>query len=257
MELGLNGRRAIVTGGSKGLGLAIATELVREGAQVRICARNEEEVLAAVEALGPLADGRAVDVRDADQLAAFVDWAAQSLGGIDILVNNAGGAHPGTFETLQDEALVADFSIKVLSWFRAVKLALPWLKQSEAARIINIGSVYARMPDFKFFSTTVNRAAGLNFTKALAQELAPEGVLVNAVNIGCVKTPQWANIHAKRAPEKSEEQFFSDMAAEDIPLGRFGEPDEVSGVVAFLASDRASYLTGASIDVAGGMGRYA
>lgn len=257
MDLGLQGRRAIVTGGSKGLGLAIARELIREGAQVRICARNEEEVTGAVGQLGAAAGGRAVDVRDADQLGAFIAWAAEDMGGIDILVNNAGGAHPGTFETLQDESLVADFSIKVLSWFRAVKLALPWLRESSAARIINIGSVYARMPDFHFFSTTVNRAAGQNFTKALAQELAADGVLVNGVNIGCVKTPQWANIHAKRAPEKSEDQFFADMAAEDIPLGRFGEPDEVSGVVAFLASDRASYLTGASIDVAGGMGRYA
>ncbi|MFT3887432.1 MAG: SDR family oxidoreductase [Arachnia sp.] len=257
MDLGLNGRRAIVTGGSKGLGLAIATELVAEGATVRICARNADEVAAAVERLGDKADGRAVDVRNAEELASFVAWAAESMGGIDVLVNNAGGAHPGTFRTLEEESLVADFNIKVLSWFRAVKLALPWLTQSDAPRVINIGSVYARMPDFKFFSTTLNRAAGQNFTKALAQELAADGVLVNGVNIGCVKTPQWANIHAKRAPEKSAEEFFADMAEADIPLGRFGEADEVSGVVAFLAGARASYITGASIDVAGGMGRYA
>ena len=257
MDLGLNGRRAIVTGGSKGLGLAIATELVSEGATVRICARNAGEVAAAVAELGELADGRAVDVRDADELAAFVAWAAESMGGIDVLVNNAGGAHPGSFQTLEDESLIADFDIKVLSWFRAVKLALPWLRQSDAARIVNIGSVYARMPDFRFFSTTVNRAAGQNFTKALAQELAADGVLVNGVNIGCVKTPQWANIHSKRAPEKTAEQFFADMAEADIPLGRFGEAHEVAGIVAFLAGARASYITGASIDVAGGMGRYA
>ncbi|MBK7821739.1 MAG: SDR family oxidoreductase [Tessaracoccus sp.] len=256
MDLGLNGRKAIVTGGSKGLGLAIAKELVAEGATVRICARDADEVAAAVAGLGERADGRAVDVRDAAQLAAFVEWAAESMGGVDVLVNNAGGAHPGTFQTLDEEALVADFNIKVLSWFRAVKLALPWLRRSDAPRVINIGSVYARMPDFRFFSTTVNRAAGQNVTKALAQELATDGVLVNSVNIGCVKTPQWANIHAKRAPEKTAEQFFADMAEADIPLGRFGEAHEVSGVVAFLAGSRSSYITGASIDVAGGMGRY-
>ncbi len=251
MELGLDGRRAIVTGGSKGLGFAIAEELVAEGARVRICARSADEVADAVATLGERAAGRAVDVRDADQLAQFVEWAAEDMGGIDILVNNAGGAHPGTFETLTEDALVADFNVKVLSWFRAVKDALPWLKASDAARVINIGSVFAEAPDFRFLSTSVNRAAGLNLTKTLAQELAKYGVLVNVVNIGSVKTPQWANIHAKRAPEKSEEQFFADQSAA-IPLGRFGEPDEVAGVVAFLASDRASYISGASIDVAGG-----
>lgn len=257
MDLGLKGRKAIVTGGTKGLGRAIAEELLREGAEVRICARNADEVAAAVAELGAHAGGRAVDVREADQLADFVEWAAGDLGGLDILVNNAGGAHPGTFDALADESLVADFSVKVLSWFRAVKAAVPFLKQSNAARVINIGSVYSRMPDYRFFSTTVNRAAGQNLTKALAQEFAGDGILVNAVNIGCVKTPQWANIHAKRAPEKTADEFFTDMAADEIPLGRFGEPDEVAGAVAFLASDRASYITGAAIDVAGGMGRYA
>ena len=257
MDLGLKGRKAIVTGGTKGLGRAIAEELVREGAVVRICSRSADEVAEAVEALGAQAGGQAVDVREADQLAGFVEWAAGDMGGLDILVNNAGGAHPGTFEALADESLVADFSVKVLSWFRGVKAAVPFLKQSSAARVINIGSVYSRMPDYRFLSTTVNRAAGQNLTKALAQELAADGILVNAVNIGCVKTPQWANIHAKRAPEKTADEFFTDMAADEIPLGRFGEPDEVAGVVAFLASDRGSYITGAAIDVAGGMGRYA
>lgn len=257
MDLNLTSRRAIVTGGSKGLGFAIAEELIREGTIVRICARNSDEVASAVASLGEHADGRAVDVRDPEPLAAFITWAAESMGGIDILVNNAGGAHPGTFQTLSDDSLLADFNIKVHSWFRAVKAALPWLRQSPAARVINIGSVYSRMPDYRFFSTTVNRAAGLNLTKALAQELAADRILVNSVNIGCVTTPQWANIHAKRAPEKTADEFFAELAADEIPLGRFGKPDEVSGIVAFLASDWASYITGACVDVAGGMGRYA
>ena len=127
MDLGLNDRRAIVTGGSKGLGFAIARELLSEGAVVRICARNAGDVEAAVGRLGEGADGRVVDVRDAGQLNDFVAWAAESMGGIDVLVNNAGGAHPGSFETLSDESLLADFNIKVHTWFRAVKAALPWL----------------------------------------------------------------------------------------------------------------------------------
>jgi len=251
MDLGLSGRRAIVPGASKGLGFAIARELLAAGATVRLCARTPEEVDAAVADLGSGAAGQAVDVRDGDQLADFIAWAATDMGGLDVLVNNAGGAHPGTFSTLTEEALLADFNIKVLSWFRSVRTALPWLRQSEAARVINIGSVFAHSPDHRFLSTSVNRAAGLNLTRALAQELAPEGILVNCVNIGSVRTPQWANIHAKRAPEMSAEQFFADQAA-GIPLGRFGEPDEVAGVVAFLAGDRAGYVSGASIDVAGG-----
>ncbi|SHI96052.1 Enoyl-(Acyl carrier protein) reductase [Tessaracoccus bendigoensis DSM 12906] len=251
MELGLSGRRVIVTGASKGIGLAIAREFVAEGATVRICARSEPEIAEAAAQFGPSAAGRAVDVREADQLADFVEWAADDMGGLDVLVNNAGGAHPGTFETLTEEALVADFNVKVLSWFRAIKYALPWLKRSGAARVINIGSVFAEAPDYRFFSTSVNRAAGQNLTKTLAQELARYAILVNAVNIGSVRTPQWANIHARQAPDLPEAQFFAEQSA-TIPLGRFGEPEEVAGIVAFLASDRASYLSGACIDVAGG-----
>jgi NAD(P)-dependent dehydrogenase (short-subunit alcohol dehydrogenase family) len=102
----------------------------------------------------------------------------------------------------------------------------------------------------------VNRAAGLSFTKALAMEVAPDNVLVNAVNIGFVVTPQWENIRLRRAPELPPDEFFRELAAQEVPLGRFGSADEVSGLVAFLLSARASYITGASIDVAGGMGRY-
>ena len=122
--------------------------------------------------------------------------------------------------------------------------------------MINVNAVYARYPDHRFFATTVNRAACLNFSKALALELAPEGILVNSVNIGFVVTPQWQNIRQKRAPELSEDEFFRQWAADEVPLQRFGDVAEVSGIVAFLASGRASYITGASIDVAGGMGKY-
>jgi NAD(P)-dependent dehydrogenase (short-subunit alcohol dehydrogenase family) len=102
----------------------------------------------------------------------------------------------------------------------------------------------------------VNRAACLNLNKALAIEYGPEGILVNSVNIGFVVTPQWQNIRSKRAPELSQEEFFATLAAEEVPLGRFGDVSEVSGLVAFLASDRAGYISGASIDVAGAMGTY-
>lgn len=259
MDLGLGGRRAVVTGGSKGIGLAVACELVAEGAAVAICARNPDEVQTAADELtarGGTVHASVTDVTEPDQVEAFIAGAAQALGGIDILINNAGAAHPGTFETLTDEAWQGDLDVKLFSQIRCSRAALPHLRASSAARVININAIYARYPDPAFFATTVNRAACLNFSKALAIELGPEKILVNSVNIGFVVTPQWENIRQRRAPDLSAEEFFASLAGQEVPLGRFGDVDEVSGIVAFLASDRASYLTGTSIDVAGGMGRY-
>jgi NAD(P)-dependent dehydrogenase (short-subunit alcohol dehydrogenase family) len=259
MDLGITGRKAIVTGGSKGLGRAIAQELVDAGCDVAICARNADEVERAgreLKSSGRNVFAQTCDVTDPDQVKEFVSAAAEALGGVDILVNNAGGAHPGTFETLSDEDWRNDLDVKLFSMIWCSRAALPYLREGGFGRIININAVQAKSPDPRFFATSTNRAACLAFTKTLALELAPENILVNAVNIGFVMSPQWKNIHQKRAPELSEEEFFDKMAEVEIPLGRFGRDTEVSGVVAFLASERASFITGTSIDVAGGMGRY-
>ena len=255
MNLGLEGRRGIVTGGSKGLGEAIARELVAEGARVAICSRNEEEVRTTAEEVGA-AYAQAADVTDPGQVRDFVARSAEALGGIDFLVNNAGGAHPGTFETLTDEDWVADLDVKLFSLIRCSREVLPHMRAAGGGRIVNIGAVYSRYPDPTFFATSVNRAAGNSFTKTLAIEVAKDNILVNGVNIGFVVTPQWDNIHRRRAPDVPREQFFADLAAQEVPLGRFGRPDEVAGIVVFLLSARATYITGTSIDVAGGMGKY-
>lgn len=260
MELGLRGRRAIVTGGSKGLGFAIAAELLTEGACVAICSRHPDELAAAAEELSKEAAGtvfaRVCDVTDPEQVTTFTAAAAEALGGVDILVNNAGAAHPGRFETLTDEDWYGDYDVKLMSQVRCTRAALPHLRRSSAPRVININAVYARYPDPVFLATSANRAACLALAKALSMELATDGILVNSVNIGYVVTPQWDNIHRRRAPEQPAEEFFAQLAGDEVPLRRFGQPEEVSGMVTFLAGDRASYITGASIDIAGGMGKY-
>ena len=255
MKLGLEGRRGLVTGGSKGLGEAIARELVDEGARVAICSRNEQEVTATAEDIGATY-AQAADVTDPEQVRDFVARSTEALGGIDFLVNNAGGAHPGTFQTLSDEDWHADLDVKLFSLIRCSREVLPHMRAAGGGAIVNIGAVYSRYPDPTFFATSVNRAAGNSFTKTLALEVAKDNILVNAVNIGFVITPQWQNIHQRRAPELTPDEFFDRMARQEVPLGRFGTPDEVSGLVAFLVGGRAGYITGASIDVAGGMGKY-
>ena len=261
MDLGLTGRRALVTGGSKGIGLAVAAELLAEGASVAVCARTSDELRTAARGLRDRFPGAVIveqqaDVTDAAQVDDLMAHVVDRLGGLDILVNNAGGAHPGNFETLTDADWRADLDVKLFSQIRCFRSALPFLRESEAARVVNVNAVYAKYPDPAFFATTVIRAACLNLNKVLAQEFGSEGVLVNSVNIGFVDTPQWENIRARRAPDKTQEEFFGDLAAQEVPLGRFGTVDEVSGLVAFLAGSRASYITGAVIDVAGGMGKY-
>jgi len=246
----------VVTGGTKGIGLAVVKELLAEGARVAFCARDAEDVKRVADELGEAAHGSVADVTDAPAIDRFIATATEQLGGIDILVNNAGAAHPGNFESLSDADWQNDLDVKLFSQIRCTRAALPQLRLSVAPRVININAVYAKYPDPGFFATTVIRAACLNLTKVLAQQYGPVGILVNSVNIGFVITPQWQNIRAKRAPETPEEKFLADLAQEEVPLGRFGLPDEVSGVVAFLAGSRASYVTGAMIDVAGGMGKY-
>lgn len=260
MDCGLGGKVALVTGGSKGLGRAIALELAREGAQVALCARNAADLAATGQKIAA-ATGRdplrvVADVTVPDDIARFVDTAMERFSGIDVLINNAGRATPGAFATLTDADWQADLEVKLFAQIRCTRAVLPHLRARGGGRIVNINSIYGMMPDPAFFATSANRAACLNFSKALALELAPENILVNSVNIGFVDTPQWDNIWRRRAPEQPREEFLATLARQEVPLGRFGTAEEVAGIVVFLCGRHASYITGASIDVSGGMGRY-
>ena len=186
MELGLTGRRAVVTGGSKGLGKAIAAELLAEGAAVAICARHADELEETASELREAATaGQQLlalpcDVTDPARVSDFVAAATAALGGLDILVNNAGGARPGRFATLTDEDWHDDIEVKLFSQIRCIRAALPHLRASAAPRVININALYARYPDPAFLASSVNRASCLNLSKALSIELAARGSSLTA-----------------------------------------------------------------------------
>jgi len=258
MDLGLKGRVALVTGASMGIGEATAIELAGEGCDVAICSRHPEQlanVRDQVLSRGVQCVVAQCDVRKPDEIAALMNEVGRAYGRLDILVNNAGAATHGTFASLSDEQLLADYELKILGQLRCTRAALPLLEKSPAPRVINVNAIAGRVVMPGLFATTTHRASCYALNKALAWELADRKILVNSVNIGLVHTNQIERAHARRAPDVPLDKFMA-QAAQIVPLKRFGEPHEVSGLIAFLASDRAGFITGASIDVGGGQGAH-
>lgn len=259
MELGLKGRRAIITGGSQGIGRAIAQELAREGAHLALCARGAVPLEAAAAALrkefGVEVWARPADVTDNSAVQAFVSGAAEALGGLDILVNNAGRAQPGAFEEVSETQWRADLDIKLFAAMACVRAALPHLKQSDQARIININSIVGKQSTPGYIANSTDRAACLAFSKVLADNLARYGILVNSVSPGNIRSEAWGSSVDYFAPGQALDDYYADIGR-NTPLGRVGEAQEVAALVAFLASQRASYITGANLDVDGGLARY-
>jgi len=252
MELGLKGKAAIVTGGTQGIGRATAAALAREGAAVAVAARGRElleQTAAEIRAAGGSVAPVQADVSKAEDCARLVDETLKAFGRIDILVNNAGTSATGEFLAVQDAAWQADFDLKLFAAIRLARLAIPHMRKQGGGRIVNVTNIGAKQPRAKSMPTTVTRAAGLAFTKALSKEFAPDNILVNTVCIGLVRAGQ----HERRAQRTGAdlEQMYATMG-KDIPLGRVGRAEEVAAVVTFLASHAASYVTGTSINLDGG-----
>jgi len=253
VELGLKGKVAVVTGGTEGIGRATALRLAQEGAQVAICARRQEmldKTAVEIKKLGADALTVAADMSKAADVERFMKAVIGRFGRIDILVNNAGASARGKFLEVDDKTWGADLELKVFGAIRCTRLAVPYMKKQGGGRIINITISSAKQPGAESMPTSVSRAAGLAMTKALSKEYAADNILVNTVCIGKIKSGQHERRYTKQGI--SAEDYYR-QTAKDIPLGRVGEAEEVASVIAFLASDAASYVTGTSINLDGGM----
>lgn len=257
MDLGLEGRVALVAAASRGLGRAIAEELAAEGASLVLCARGEEALVATadgiVRATGVPVVAEAADVSQAADIARVVDAGLQRFGRIDVLVTNAGGPPSGPFESLDAEAWESAFHLTLQSAVELARLVLPGMKARRWGRIINVTSIAAKQPVDNLMLSNSLRAAVTGFARTLATEVAPFGVTVNNMLPGYTRTQRVEELtRATSAREGVTADAVRARFEAQIPMGRLGEPSEFAALAAFLSSERASYITGQSIAVDGG-----
>ena len=258
MDLGLSGKRALICGGSSGLGRAVATALVAEGAHVALLSRDVEKLQAIADSLNATGPGRAVvapaDLSDHASLLAAVDVAEAALGGpIQILLNNTGGPPPSGVSGLEPDLWRAQFEAMVLSIFRLTDRVLPGMKAMGWGRILNVASITVVEPVASLGVSNTLRASVVAWAKTLAGEVAPHGITVNTLLPGRIDTPRIERLDAARAAANGMtlEQARADAVA-SIPVGRLGSPEEFGAVAAFLSSPQAAYVTGSLIRLDGG-----
>jgi len=245
MELGLRGRTAIVCGASSGLGLASAEALAEEGANVAMFARRREQLEQDANRIGALAVRG--DVTNAADLERVVTKTLEAFGGIDIVVWNSGGPPATTASGITDEQLESAFELLLQPAVRLVRLALPHLRKSEAGRIVLITSATVKEPTPHLALSNALRPGLTGWAKTLARELGADNITVNCVAPGRIDTPRMTELYGTGGPPQEE--------LAQIPLGRMGSPREFGDVVCFIASDKASYVTGTTVLVDGGISR--
>ena len=264
MDIRLDGRTAIVTGGSAGIGKAIAQSFIQSGANVVIAARRqpnlEQAVSDIVSACATIPDCQSkirtisADVRLAEECAKLAAFAQEEFGGIDILVNNAGTSQRGDFLDISDALWQEDLDLKLFAAIRLSRLVIPGMRARQWGRIINVLNLGAKAPAGGSAPTAISRAAGMALMKVLASENAAYNVLVNGLLVGRIESEQWERRHAADARQLSLEDWYAEAAEQlGISIGRFGTAQEFANIATFLASDAGSYINGTAINVDGGL----
>jgi 3-oxoacyl-[acyl-carrier protein] reductase len=260
VDLGLKGRAAAVAAASRGLGRAAAHALAAEGCSVALCGRDEARVREAAEQIARATGARTLavkaDVGVAADCRAFVTRAAEELGRLDILVTNTGGPRPGAFETIGDEAWEEAYRVTLANVVHLVRAAIPHMRARRWGRIVNIASLSAQQPIQGLALSNALRPAIVGLAETLANELGKDGILVNTVCPGYTRTERLDEVAKARAGAMGVTAAqVIEALGHSAPLGRVGEPEELAAVIAFLCSERASYVTGTTIAVDGGATR--
>jgi NAD(P)-dependent dehydrogenase (short-subunit alcohol dehydrogenase family) len=254
LELGLNGKVALVTGGSEGIGRATARLLAAEGANVAICARGQEaldDAAADVKA----ATGRSIlalpcDVTKPEDLDRVISRTTAEFGPITLLVNNAGTSAASPFPAVTDESWEGDIDLKLMAAIRASRLVVPAMQEAGGGSIVNVTAISGKHPGAGSMPTSVSRAAGIALTKGMSKDLAGSNIRVNAVCIGLIKSRQIGRFATARGGGSAEEGYAA--MGKTVPLGRVGEAEEAANAIVFLLSEAASYITGIALNIDGG-----